>query len=82
MTHFDLCSFVQVLGMPHMERQALQHALDRIASAAGTGLAALVSEGWYMAATAEWWMMQAHELLLLQHIATFAPEVVNVGFDD
>ena len=63
------------MGLPHAERQALNQALDRIASAAGTGLAALVSDGWYFAATADWWMMMPNELLLLQQIVTFAPEV-------
>lgn len=61
--------------MPGHDRQALEAALDKIASAAGSGLAALVTEGWYMAATNEWWMMQAREVLMLQHIASAAPEV-------
>ena len=66
---------MKVLALPLRERQALQSALDKIASAAGTGMAALVSEGWYMAGTTEWWMMTSNELLLLQQIATFTPEV-------
>ena len=66
---------VQILGLPHRERQSLQLALEKIGSATQTGLAALVTEGWYMAATPEWWMLQPSEQLLLQHIAAHAPEV-------
>ena len=61
--------------MPHRERQALESALDKIASAAGTGMAAIVSEGWFLTGTAEWWMMSPNDLVLLQQIAAFAPEV-------
>lgn len=68
-------SIAQVLGLPHRERQSLQHALEKIGSATQTGLAALVTEGWYMAATPEWWMLHPSEQLLLQHIAAHAPEV-------
>jgi hypothetical protein len=67
----------QVLGMPPRERQALQSALDKIGTAAGTGMAALVTDGWYLAGTSEWWMMASNELLLLQQIATFMPEVCH-----
>ena len=69
------CCLWQVLGLPTQERQALELALDKISTAAGPGLAALLTEGWYMAATREWWTMQAREVLLLQHMASSVQEV-------
>jgi hypothetical protein len=53
----------------------LLSALDKISGAVGTGLAAMVSEGWYMVGTPEWWMMTPQETLIIQHITTHVPEV-------
>ncbi|KAG1671816.1 hypothetical protein FOA52_000193 [Chlamydomonas sp. UWO 241] len=59
----------QVLGLPARERQSLEQALTTMAGTGGTRLAALVMEGWYLAATPEWWNLTPHEQLLLQHLA-------------
>ncbi|GAX75449.1 hypothetical protein CEUSTIGMA_g2893.t1 [Chlamydomonas eustigma] len=71
----------QVLGLPNHERQALLSALDKISDAVGTGLAAMVSEGWYMVATPEWWMMTPQEAILIQHITTHVPETEDMNIE-
>jgi len=60
----------QVLGLPAKDKAVLHSALGRVAEAAGSGYAALVSEGLYLAATPEWWLLSPREALLLQHITT------------
>jgi hypothetical protein len=70
----------QVLGLPLKDRAALVSALTRVADAAGSRHAALISEGLYLAATPAWWQqLKPGEALLLQHITThLEPEAQQV----
>eukprot|EP00195_Chlamydomonas_chlamydogama_P012412 CAMPEP_0202908852 /NCGR_PEP_ID=MMETSP1392-20130828/47406_1 /ASSEMBLY_ACC=CAM_ASM_000868 /TAXON_ID=225041 /ORGANISM="Chlamydomonas chlamydogama, Strain SAG 11-48b" /LENGTH=391 /DNA_ID=CAMNT_0049598367 /DNA_START=295 /DNA_END=1470 /DNA_ORIENTATION=+ len=68
----------QVQGLPLRDRSALQTAISKVAAAAQTEYCALLGEGCYLSATPEWWLLQPKEILLLQHIATHAPETADI----
>lgn len=68
-----------MLGLPLKDRAALHTALARVAEAAGSRHAALISDGLYMAATPSWWQLKPRETLLLQYITThLEPEAQEV----
>ncbi|PNH12466.1 Protein fuzzy [Tetrabaena socialis] len=59
----------QAVGLPLRDKATLQAALARVASAVGCQHAALISEGYYLAATHSWWsLLSPREQVLVQHL--------------